>query len=67
MINVTVRNNNVEKALRELKRKVKESDLLVELRERQEYTKPSAVKRKQRIRAKLRDKYQNIEEKRRYY
>ena len=41
---VKVKNNNVEFALRLLKRKIKDSGLMVELRERQYYTKPS-VKR----------------------
>lgn len=42
---VIVKNNNVEKALRQLKRKIKKSGLLVELKERQYYTKPSEQKR----------------------
>ena len=41
---VKVKKNNVEYALRLLKRKIKDSGLMVELRERQHYTKPS-VKR----------------------
>ena len=41
---VKVKNNNVEFALRLLKRKIKDSGLMVELREREYYTKPS-VKR----------------------
>ena len=36
---VAVKNGNVEKALRNLKRKMK--DRLLELRDRQQYTKPS--------------------------
>ena len=46
---VKVKKNNVEFALRLLKRKIKDSGLMVELRERQHYTKPSvkrATKRK---------------------
>jgi small subunit ribosomal protein S21 len=42
---VIVKNNNVEKALRQLKRKIKKSGLLVEIKERQYYTKPSEQKR----------------------
>ena len=42
---VQVRNNNVEKALRQLKRKIKKSGLLIELKERQYYQKPSEKKR----------------------
>ena len=41
---VKVKNNNVEFALRLLKRKIKDSGLMVVLRERQYYAKPS-VKR----------------------
>ena len=41
---VKVKHNNIEFALRLLKRKIKDSGLMVELRERQHYTKPS-VKR----------------------
>jgi small subunit ribosomal protein S21 len=43
-LEVKVKKNNVEFALRLLKRKIKDSGLMVELRERQYYTKPS-VKR----------------------
>lgn len=42
---VIVKDGNVEKALRKLKKKVSESGLLQELQSRQTYTKPS-VKRK---------------------
>lgn len=42
---VIVKDGNVEKALRKLKKKVQESGLLIELQERERYTKPS-VKRK---------------------
>ena len=44
-MDVQVRNNNVEKALRQLKRKIKKSGLLIELKERQYYQKPSEKKR----------------------
>ena len=42
---VIVRNNNVEKALRVMKRKIKKEGLLVELKERAYYQKPSEKKR----------------------
>jgi len=48
------RNKSIEKAISIFKRKVKESGILLELRERQEYKKPSAVKRKKRAQAKAR-------------
>ena len=53
MLKVTVRDNKVEHALRLLKKKVKDSGLLIELREREFYTKPSVKKREQRKRARI--------------
>ena len=41
---VKVKHNNIDGALRILKRKIKDSGLMVELRERQYYKKPSAVR-----------------------
>ena len=52
-IEVQVRGNNVEKAMRVLKKKLLKDGLMRELKERQHYSKPSAVKReakKQQIR-----------------
>ena len=45
MVTVIVKGNNVEKALRVLKKKVQKNGLLKELRERQYYQKPSEIKR----------------------
>ena len=56
-LSVTVFNNNVEGALKVLKRKVKESNLFMDLREKEYYTKPSEKKRHKRNLAKLRNKY----------
>ena len=42
---VIVRNNNVEKALRILKKKIKKDGLMTELRERQHYVTPSEKRR----------------------
>ena len=42
---VIVKDGNVEKALRKLKKKVSESGLLMELQDRQTYTKPSVKKK----------------------
>ena len=53
MVKVTVKNNKVEHALRILKKKVKDSGLMIELREREFYTKPSVKKREQRKRARI--------------
>ena len=41
-------NGNIEAALRFFKRQVKESNVLQEVRDRQEFIKPSAVKRRQK-------------------
>ena len=44
-IEVQVRGNNVEKAMRVLKKKLLKDGLMKELKARQHYSKPSAVKR----------------------
>ena len=59
-LSVTVFNNNVEGALKVLKKKVKNSNLFLDLRKKEYYTKPSEIKRHKRNLAKLRSKY-NIE------
>tara|TARA_R100001163_G_C4974164_1_gene132908 strand:- start:203 stop:388 length:186 start_codon:yes stop_codon:yes gene_type:complete len=56
LIYVKVRNNNVEKALGVLKKKVKESKLMLELREREFYKKPSDVRKEKKSKARLRNK-----------
>ena len=52
---VKVKHNNIDGALRILKRKIKDSGLMVELRERQYYKKPSAIKSEKRKLAKVRN------------
>ena len=44
-------NGNIEAALKFWKRQVKESNVLQELKDRKEFIKPSAVKRKQKMAA----------------
>jgi|TARA_B100001094_G_C17470750_1_gene457201 small subunit ribosomal protein S21 len=44
-LKIEVRNNNVEKALRLMKKKMKTSGVFQELKDRQYYKKPSEVKR----------------------
>jgi small subunit ribosomal protein S21 len=56
LLYVKVHKNNIEKALRVFKKQVKESKLLVELRDREFYTKPSVLKREKRAKARLRAK-----------
>jgi|TARA_E500000178_G_C16874639_1_gene686078 small subunit ribosomal protein S21 len=51
-LKIEVRNNNVEKALRVMKKKMKRDGVFQELKDRQYYRKPSEVKRekgKQRL------------------
>ena len=45
MVEVQVRNGNLEKAMRVLKKKVQKEGLLKELKDRQYYQKPSEKKR----------------------
>jgi len=52
-MHVIVKNNNVEKALRTLKRKIKKSGLLVDLKERQYYQKPSEKRREAKKRGRV--------------
>ena len=47
-ITVNVRNNNLEQAMRVLKRKVQKEGLVKELRERQFYKKPSEIKQEKK-------------------
>ena len=56
-LSVTVYNNNVDGALRVLKKKIKASNLFQDLREKEYYTKPSEIKRHKRNLSKLRNKY----------
>jgi len=47
---------SIDRALGILKKKVKESKLMLELREREHYTKPSVKKRLARAKSKIRHK-----------
>ena len=61
MIKVEVRKGqSVEKALKIFKRKVKDSGIMFDLKERSYYKKPSQLKREQRNKAKLRAKYEKL-------
>ena len=62
-LSVPVYNNNVELALKKLKRKVKNSGMLLELKKRAYFEKPSKVKREKKNLAILRQRYQSIKEK----
>ena len=65
-LQVEVYNNEVEKAMRTLKRKVKDSNLFIDLRKNEYYEKPSRVRREKRNLAKLRNQYQVQKEKENY-
>ena len=65
-LSVTVFNNNVEGALKVLKKKVKNSNLFLDLRKKEYYTKPSEEKRHKRNLAKLRNQYKNQKENKNY-
>ena len=54
MIEIKVRKGNIEKALRQLKKQVKETKLFLELKDREFYTKPSVIKREKRAKSLLR-------------
>ena len=57
MIYVKVRKGqSIEKALSILKKKVKESKLMLELREREFYKKPSEIRKEKKAKARLRNK-----------
>jgi small subunit ribosomal protein S21 len=57
LIEVIVRKGqSIEKALSLFKRKVKDSKILYELREREYYMKPSAIKKEKKAKAKARRK-----------
>ena len=62
-LHVEVRNNNIEGALKKFKRMVKDSGMMVELRDRQYYEKPSEKRRKKQNLAKSRQRYKSIKEK----
>ena len=51
---VIVQDNNIEKALRKFKKKIADSGLLVELRERETYEKPTTRRKRQKSAAKNR-------------
>ena len=61
-LSVPVYNNNVELALKKLKKKVKDSDLFLELKKRSYYEKPSKIKREKKNLAILRQRYQSIKD-----
>ena len=65
-LQVEVYDGQVEKAIRILKKKVKDSNLFIDLRKKEFYEKPSKVRREKRNLAKLRNKYKNTKENKNY-
>ena len=62
-LRVDVKFNNVEWALKKMKRMVKDSGQILELKKKTYYKKPSAEKREKKNMQKLRYKYNNEKEK----
>ena len=61
-LHVKVFNNNVEGALKKFKRIVKDSEMILELKKKSFYKKPSEIKREKRNLAKLRQQYKDKKE-----
>ena len=62
-LRVEVRNNNVEWALKKMKRMLKDSGQILELKKRDYYEKPSAVRREKKSAQAARFRYQAKKEK----
>ena len=62
-MSVPVYNNNVDIALKKLKRKIKDSNLFIDLKRKSYFEKPSRIKREKRNLAKARARYQSLKEK----
>ena len=65
-LRVDVKHNNVEWALKKLKRMVKDSGQILELKKRDYYEKPSAVRREKKSAQAARYRYQDKKEKNSY-
>ena len=65
-LRIDVYNNNVEGALKKFKRKVKDSEMMLELKKRSYYKKKSAEKREKKNMQALRYKYNAEKEKNPY-
>jgi|TARA_R100001443_G_scaffold14204_1_gene24108 small subunit ribosomal protein S21 len=64
LIKVTIRKGqSVEKALKIFKKRVKESGMMLELKDRSFYRKPSDIKREKKKKAILRNYYKTLKEK----
>ena len=59
-LQIDVYDGNVEFAIRKFKKMVKESNLMLDLRKKSYYEKPSKLSRERKNLSKLRNKYQEI-------
>tara|TARA_B100001123_G_C14711533_1_gene789352 strand:- start:133 stop:375 length:243 start_codon:yes stop_codon:yes gene_type:complete len=66
-IQVKVFNNNIEKALRKFKKKVKDSNLMLDLRKNNFYEKPSDRRRRKDGLAKSRERYRQLKQNEKNY
>tara|TARA_R110002167_G_scaffold41327_3_gene126255 strand:- start:13684 stop:13878 length:195 start_codon:yes stop_codon:yes gene_type:complete len=58
MLIVKIRKNeNINQALKRFKRKFRDAGVVKEIRDRQQFTKPSAIKRKQKQKAVYKEKF----------
>lgn len=62
MLIIEVKDGKIEKALKELKRKVSRVGQIQEIRNKQEFTKPSVVRRKEIKKAQYIQKLKNSQE-----
>ena len=62
-LQIEVYNNNVDEALKRFKRKVKNSDIMQDLRKKEYFVKKSVLKRERKNLAKLRNHYKTLKEK----
>ena len=57
MLIIKVQKGNINRALKQFKKKFRDTKTLQKLRDRKEYTKPSIAKRQAKEKAIIRDKY----------
>ena len=57
MLIIPIINGNINRALKQFKRKFKQTGILKEVRERKNHTKPTTKRRKQKEKAILKQKY----------
>ena len=60
-ISIVIKDNNIDKALKRFKRKLKKSNLMLEIYQNEFYVKPSTKRRERKLKAVARNKYK-IEE-----